>query len=75
MFHQERIDVAPFAAAKAVKYLLIFGDRKGWRSFGMEWANSDVVSSALLKTNILANDLHDIGILANLIDYVLRYHT
>ncbi len=61
LLHDKGKYIATFAAAKAVKHLLVRAYRKRWCLFRVKRAKSKVISARFFQRNRIRNNLQDIG--------------
>ena len=71
--HEERKNVSPHSAAKAVENLPRRIDVEGWRFFMVKRTAPEMVHPGTLQLQIAGNDLDDIDSVANFLDFFFRY--
>src|SRR5579885_3410946 len=69
--HNEIEDAAARVASEAMKESALGIDRERRGLLLMEWAEADVVAAGALEADVRADNLDDIGALANLLDLVV----
>lgn len=64
-FHKERKNISTLAATETVVYLFVGNNMEAGGFFFVKWAESLIAVAGRIQSYMLADDLDDIGSLAN----------